>query len=367
MAGLYIHIPFCKSKCRYCNFISFSGRESEMRAYTTNLLSELDGYKAVEFDTVFIGGGTPSCFDLALLKKVLTSIKPTPNAEVTCEVNPGDVDKTFLEMLISHGVNRLSMGMQAAQEHLLKRLGRRHRVEDVAHTVQIAKECGFKNISVDLMFGIPTQTINDVLNSLHVAIKLAVTHVSLYGLIVEPGTPMESDIASGSLSLPDEEEERRMYDQAIRLLNTYGYTQYEISNFALEGFACRHNLGYWQQKEYIGIGLAAHSMRIEGDEELRSANTENMHDYLMGERQVECTKIAGRDRQFETLMLGLRLTQGVDLLAFERMHGITLDEAFGIKIKPLIAKGLLAFRANALCLTRKGMDVQNAVLVALMD
>lgn len=366
MAGLYIHVPFCQSKCRYCDFASFVGQEKNMKAYAARLAEEMNAYRGRVFDTVFLGGGTPSCLPPPFLATILDAMQSCfricEDAEITCEMNPGTVTEAFLRVLKDNGFNRVSMGMQAKQEALLQTLGRTHRFEDVAHSVSLCQKAGFQNINVDLMFGIPGQTVQNVLASIKSAIALGVTHISCYGLIVEENTPIQKDILSGALVLPDEEAEREMYDAAIRLLAKNGFEQYEISNFAISGHECRHNIGYWQQEPYLGVGLAAHSM----ENDVRFCNTGWLDDYLAGQGVVEREPIALVDRQFETLMLGLRMTRGISLEAFEKRHGVPFESVYGEKARALEAKGLVAISNGFLRLTRRGMDVQNAVLVELM-
>jgi len=356
MAGLYIHIPFCLSKCRYCDFTSFAGKENLIPAYIKRLCAEMEKYRGMAFDTVFIGGGTPSCLPIkemeALLQAMEENFSFSPDAEMTCEMNPGTVNKGFLDILRRHGFNRASMGMQAKNPRLLHILGRTHTFEQVMESVALCKEAGFKNINLDLMFGIPTQTLADVEEALQSAIGLGANHVSCYGLIVEEHTPLEADIRLGKLELPDEETERAMYDLAIAKLSAAGLLQYEISNFAKPGLECRHNIGYWRRTPYLGLGLGAHSLL----DETRFYNTDSLADYLSGRTIAEQEKISPKEAHFETLMLGLRMNEGVP---FDRR-----DEE---KAKLLIAEGLLEIVANRLRLTRKGMDVQNRVLLGLMD
>lgn len=356
MAGLYIHIPFCQSKCRYCDFTSFAERDSLIPAYIKCLCEEIKKHRGMAFDTVFIGGGTPSCLPVKELETLLRAMREnftiTPNAEMTCEMNPGTVNVAFLQALRQYGFNRISMGMQAKNPKLLQILGRRHQFEQVTESVQRCRDAGFENMNLDLMFGIPTQTLADVEEALESVIALGATHVSCYGLIVEEHTPIEADIRLGRLSLPDEEAERAMYNLALEKLAAAGLSQYEISNFAKPGLECRHNIGYWKRTPYLGLGLGAHSLL----DETRFFNTDSMADYLNGETLAGEEKITPKEAHFETLMLGLRMNEGVP---FNKQ-----DEE---KARPLIEEGFLRVDKNRLQLTRKGMDVQNAVLLRLMD
>ena len=380
---VYVHIPFCKSKCRYCDFASCAGREGLMKPYCLALKREIRlraaEYGPVPVSTAYIGGGTPSLLPPGLLAEVLDclfdSFPLLPGAEVTCEANPGTLTEEFLSMLRTRHVNRLSLGAQARQEHLLQALGRIHRWGEVEDSVRLARLTGFDNLNIDLMFGLPGQTRADFQQTLCSALALSPEHISCYGLILEEGTPLFQQAAAGTLSLPEEETERAMYGDAIRLMKKAGLEPYEISNFALLGRECRHNLGYWQGANYLGLGAAAHS-RMPCDPALgayvRFGNTRSLDGYLESmERGVisleEYRAVPRREAEFETLMLGLRVLRGVREADFLRRHGRTLQDAFGIKISPLVKRGLLKYGAGRLALTRRGMDVQNAVLVELMD
>lgn len=379
---LYIHIPFCASKCRYCDFASYAGCEAQMPAYVDALLLEAE-HRAkqlgnVAFETVFIGGGTPSLLPPALLDKLLTDIKAhfyiAKGAEFTCEANPGTLTEEWLRVAIGHGMNRLSMGMQAYQPALLRTLGRIHDYEQVEQSVAMARAQGISNISLDLMFGLPGQTLEQWLESFHAALALQPQHLSCYGLIPEEGTPLMRDLESGALSLPDEETERAMYDETLKLLVSRGFQQYEISNFALPGFACQHNLGYWQQVPYLGLGASASSMLQTAADVAytRETNPSTLQTYMAMVAQNawemrEVLLISRDEARFETMMLGLRTTQGVSEAAFAAQHGMTMEDCYGAKLHSLAQRGLVVHHDGYWRLTRHGMDVQNAILVELMD
>ncbi len=380
---LYLHIPFCKRKCSYCDFASCAGREELILPYCRAVKREI-ALRAAEYGplpvcTAYIGGGTPSLLPPHVLEEMLDSLFDAfplvPGAEVTCEANPGTLTIDFLRMLRAKGVNRLSLGAQALQERLLHTLGRIHRWEQVEDSVLMARQAGFDNLNIDLMFGLPGQSRADFAQTLASAVSLSPEHVSCYGLILEEGTPLFTQAGKGELSLPKEAEERAMYGDALRLLKKAGLAPYEISNFALPGRACRHNLGYWQGASYLGFGAAAHS-RMPSDDGLgayiRFGNTGSLEEYISGMEQgviplKERSAVSPREAEFETLMLGLRVLRGVAEADFLRRHGRTLTEAFGSKISPLVEGGLLKYANGYLRLTRRGMDVQNAVLVDLMD
>lgn len=377
MMELYIHIPYCRQKCRYCDFASYPCMESTMPAYVSALLKELrcaapDG---AAFDTAFIGGGTPSLLPPDLLRRLLDGVKAITRGgrigEFTSEANPGTLTPAWLDTALDGGVNRLSLGMQAMQPELLRTLGRIHTFEDVKASAALARKAGISNLNLDLMFGLPGQTPQMWRDTLHAALELAPEHLSCYGLIPEDGTPLKRDLDSGRLVLPDEDAERQMYDDALDILAGAGFRQYEISNFARPGYECRHNIGYWRQTPYIGVGASAASF-IQGERWSRTANPADIPSYLamVGTEHWsarESLALSAEDRRFETLMLGLRMAEGVSEEAFRQMHGMELEAYRGDRLRALAAKGLLEHADGCWRLTRRGMDIQNAILVELMD
>ena len=377
---LYIHIPYCRQKCRYCDFASYAGQEATMAAYVDALLREADAMAAYAKDTpiqtVFIGGGTPSTLPAPLLKKLLTGLRERfiipAGIEFTSEANPGTLTSEWLDAAVSGGVNRLSMGMQTSQTELLRTLGRIHRYEDVVESVQLARSMGISNLSVDLMFGLPGQTPDMWQESLAAALALNVQHMSCYGLIPEDGTPLKHDLDTGRLTLPDEADERQMYDDTLCILAQQGYDQYEISNFAKPGYACQHNIGYWTRVPYIGLGASAASFLQTKSGGLRLTNPASIRDYIaMADEQAwrrrERTSLLPEDARFESLMLGLRMTAGVSEADFAAMHGVTLDDYCGDVLRQQETRELLVHRDGRWALTRRCMDVQNAILVEIME
>ena len=367
--GLYMHVPFCVSKCAYCGFASYAGREADVPRYVDAVVREI-GRRGQETghpkaDTIFLGGGTPSLLDESQVTRILDALKEAfpieADAEITCECNPGTLTMPFTRALRTAGVNRLSMGVQASQSRLLRLLGRPHDWDDVIASVEIARDAGFENINLDLMFGLPLQTVSDVGETLEAAFALSPTHVSCYSLMVEEGTPICRDIAAGKLSLPEEELDRAMYELARQMLGANGFHQYEISNFAREGYACRHNVGCWTRVPYLGFGCAAHSFFGE----CRTRNPATLDGYLAGE-VPETEQVSKEEARFESVMLGLRMTRGVRDEDFTRMHGMSLREAFGEKLDGPIRDGLLKWHEGTLKLTRLGMDLQDSVLVDLI-
>lgn len=379
---LYVHIPFCRQKCRYCDFASYAGCENRMDAYVDALLAEAavqsQRLHHPKVETVFLGGGTPSLLTGELLSRLLTGLHAlfqiAPDAEFTSEANPGTLTAQWLTAALQGGVNRLSMGMQALQPELLRTLGRIHDFSQVQQSIGLARSMGFSNLSLDLMFGLPGQTRQHWQETLEAALSLNPQHLSCYGLIPEEGTPLKADLDAGRLTLPDEETERIMYDDALSILSAHGFQQYEISNFALPGYACQHNLGYWRQVPYLGLGASASSMLTDSPSAAytRETNPPKLADYLRMVQNAhwsdrEVIPVSAREARFETMMLGLRTTKGVSAEGFQQMHGTSLAEQYGTRLESLRQRGLVSFTDGCWRLTRHGMDVQNAILVELMD
>lgn len=379
MMELYLHLPFCRQKCRYCDFASWSGQDHRIPDYVNQVIREAQqraqtlGDQAV--DTVFVGGGTPSVLPPSMMTTLLEGVfrffPPKPNAEFTIEANPGTLTREWLDTIRKLGCNRLSMGLQAAQPRLLKTLGRIHTAEDAALSVRMARAAGFENLSLDLIFGIPGQTREMWRESLDFALSLSPEHLSCYGLIPEEGTPLKADLDAGRLTLPDEEDERAMYDDALSVLANAGYGQYEISNFAKPGRECRHNIGYWTREPYLGLGLAAASCFLTSSGScVRETNPSNWDDYALVVNQKaprEQEIVSPEDAQFETLMLGLRMTKGVDEKTYEATFGESISVRYGSRLENLQQRGLLEHENGFWRLTRRGMDIQNSVLVELME
>lgn len=380
---LYIHIPFCLQKCRYCDFASYAGHASMMHPYVDALLTEAQieaeclGHPNIE--TIFIGGGTPSLLPPEELVRLMSGIRHcfpiAQNAEITSEANPGTLTADWLHSAVDAGINRLSLGMQAAQPRLLRLLGRIHTLPEVVQSVDMARQAGIRNLNLDLMFGLPIQTVEDWHETLRAAFSMEPEHLSCYGLIPEDGTPLKQDLDAGRLSLPEEDAERAMYDLTLNLLAAQGYEQYEISNFAKPGYACKHNLGYWQQVPYLGLGASSASMLPDADASnayLRRSNPASLEQYLSIIKEQDFSKreetpISKKEAQFETLMLGLRTTKGGSESAFAAMHGISMEQRYGTILDRLEKQGLLLHQDGYWRLSRRGMDVQNAILVEFMD
>ena len=364
--SLYIHIPFCVRKCLYCDFPSFSGMESVFDDYVRMLCREIDetysDYRGMEVKSIFVGGGTPSVLPPALLgrisDKIFSRFDVDSKAEITIETNPGTLDAKKLAEMKSMYFNRLSMGLQAWQDRLLKKLGRIHTADEFEANFLQARDAGFKNINVDLMFALPAQSLDDWQETLEKVMKLRPEHISAYSLIIEEGTPFFDMFDRGELKETDEETDRKMYYLAKEMLSDKGHKQYEISNFAKEGFECYHNKVYWRTEEYQGFGLGAHSY----SDGVRFHNTYDMKEYLRGEGlRMDKEFLSLQEKQEEFMFMGLRMNEGVSEAEFLRRFGESMDSAYGDEIKELISEELLVKKDGRLSLTDRGVDISNSV------
>ena len=391
--GIYIHIPFCKKKCYYCDFISFSGIEEKETKYIEAIQKEINSYKFEKYcvTTIYLGGGTPSYLSLESIQEILKNLKEKlknneiawEKIEITIEVNPGTVTKEKLQGYKKAGINRLSIGLQAAQDRLLKQIGRIHTYKEFEQTYNWAKEVGFQNINVDLMLGLPNQSIQDLKESLEKVIANNPTHISTYSLIVEEGTILENKISKGELELPSEELERQMYWYVKNTLELNGYIHYEISNFAKKGKESKHNMNCWKQKQYLGIGVAAHSYL----NQIRYSNTEKLEEYIANmkrlqdaekddgneseknrnieKRNADIYEIYERqiieDTEKEYMLLGLRKIAGVSIQEFKNKFVQNPLFLFRNEIEKLTREGLIMVDGDFIRLTNKGIDFANLV------
>lgn len=364
--SLYIHIPFCVKKCRYCDFPSFSGKEALMHTYAEALYKEIISLKNLKIGTIYIGGGTPTYLSLnewKLIGNALKKLNIISGAEFTVEGNPGTFNAEKLKLLSSIGVNRLSIGLQAWQNNLLKALGRIHELKDFTNTFSMARETGFSNINVDLMFGIPNQTMEMWMETLINVVKLNPEHISCYSLIVEEGTPFYEEYRKGYLVLPEEDTERNMYNTALSFLEDNGYIQYEISNFSKPSRECRHNITYWSMKPYIGCGSGAHSY-YKGS---RYSNSSCVEEYI---KKVEEKGTAVEERHLNTLedeveefiFMGLRMNKGISLDEFKMRFGKDIFDIYDTQIKKFTENKLLILEKNKLFFSKRGMELSNSVM-----
>ena len=370
--GVYVHIPFCVRKCYYCDFVSYLNKFEMQEEYVKKIIEEIEDNKDLlknnEITTIYIGGGTPSSLKPELIKNVLdkicevANVKNKEKVEITIEVNPGTVNKNNLQLYKNCGINRLSIGLQSTNDKLLKEIGRIHNYEQFLDTYNWAVEAGFNNINVDLMLGLPTQTISDLKESLEkiVNLKPAPKHVSVYSLIIEEGTEIENKISEGELQLPEEAEERNQYKYTKNYLELNGYKHYEISNFAKPGYESKHNMNCWEQKQYVGFGVAAHSY-ING---CRYSNTCDLEEYLNKESKDLKTiheEQTLEDMQKEYMLLGLRKIDGVSVSKFKEEFGENPIYLFRNELQKLVENGLLVVDLDNIRLTNKGLDFANLV------
>lgn len=433
--SLYIHIPFCVQKCHYCDFLSAPCEEEVKQEYIDALCIEIKQrskwYKDRIIDTIFLGGGTPSILSAQQLGKVMTVIKQEfhvlSHAEISMEVNPGTVDREKLEAYRNYGVNRLSIGLQSGDNEELKILGRIHTWETFVHTWDLVRELGFSNVNIDLMSALPGQTLESYENSLKKVLALRPEHISAYSLIIEEGTRFyewfreeeqkRKTVEEGSVQmqeklqkdssescykefaikkLPDEMTERQMYEMTGKILEEHGYDRYEISNYALRGYECKHNVGYWKRKEYLGLGLGAASLLAN----VRSTNVSELTEYLeVGQKAKSMTtgdpeekilepdgscmlqqkgitgwtaeweELSEQEQMEEFMFLGLRMMEGIRTQDFEKQFGKTMQKVYGTPISKLEEQGLLKFdkKEGRYALTLRGIDVSNRVFVEFIE
>ncbi len=373
--GLYLHIPFCIQKCKYCDFISDRQSNETIDLYVEALKKEINmhSHRLSDYrvETIFIGGGTPSILDIEkideIVKELFKNFNIAKNVEFTIESNPGTLTKDKLNKYNDIGINRLSMGLQSFNNDILKEIGRIHTKEDFIHNYSAARDAGFKNINIDLIYGLPSQHLREWEDTLKEVMKLNPEHISAYSLKIEEGTAFKRLLDENKLNLPDDEEDRKMYDLAIKSLEEHGIVQYEISNFSKQEYECKHNLIYWNNKEYLGLGVSAHSYM----ESCRYANTENINEYirLINENNLAVINEEHKEKKdeiVETIFLGLRLNRGLDLDMFENRFNISIYDMYGEKIKRLARLGLLHEEKNRIRLTRYGMDVSNQVFIEFL-
>ena len=367
--GLYLHIPFCVRKCNYCDFASFKVADCTWREkYIDTLCHEIGMYadEGISIDTIFFGGGTPSLLTVGEFSQIVDKIRETfvilPNTEFTIEANPKTLTEEKLKCFMSFGVNRLSIGLQSIHENEQKSLGRIHSYNDFLATYHMARCLGMKNINVDLMYGIPDQTMESFCKTLESVIALEPEHISLYGLILEEGTPLYN--SRETLNFPTEDEECEMYYFATDLMRKNDYLHYEISNYAKNGYISRHNMKYWHADEYIGVGLAAHSY-YSG---IRYGNSPNINEYLTGDyAKYDTGEVLDKDSlAYEYVMLHLRLAEGFDLSEYRERFGVDFRLGREEILLMMEKNGLLMMENGRISLTERGFYVSNNILTELL-
>lgn len=369
--SIYIHIPFCVRKCLYCDFLSGPACDGEMESYVNLLLWEIKEQSIFYGDhrvvSIFLGGGTPSLLSAhetgRILERVRDCFAVAEDAEITIECNPGTVTAEKLKNYITHGINRLSIGLQSTDDGELARIGRIHDYGAFLETYRLAREAGFRNINIDLMAGLPGQSIESYRKTLERVISLSPEHISAYSLILEEGTPLY--VNQKSYTFPDEDEDREMYELTEKVLGEAGFHRYEISNYARAGWECRHNKVYWRRGDYVGFGLGASSMV--GN--VRWKNPDGQADYAACVERTERCEVQSltlQEQMEEFMFLGLRLTEGVDLREFRQYFGKSADEVYGKQMKTFTEQGLMERAGDRLRLTPRGIDVSNTVFAAFL-
>lgn len=365
--SLYIHIPFCKQKCFYCDFPSYASIDYLKEDYVDALCKEIED-KAIKYkiNSIFIGGGTPSYLEINQidkLMKIINKLNLSKDMEFTMECNPGTLTKEKLETMLRGGVNRISMGLQAVQNSLLKDIGRIHSFNQFKDNFNLAREVGFKNINVDLMFGLPNQKVEEWIESLEEIANLKPEHISAYSLIIEENTAFYKLWERNKLILPTEDEEREMYSITKKILKEYGYNQYEISNYSKEGYECFHNKTYWKCNDYLGVGSASSSF-IEGK---RIKNIENVKLYIdkINSKESVIEEIINNTKEDnieEFIFMGLRMNDGINMKDFEERFNIDINSIYKNIIEKNINKNLLVIEKENLRLTDRGIELSNSVM-----
>ena len=369
--AVYVHIPFCAKKCAYCDFASFPGvTAAEKDAYVRALIAEIEAFGAQErrhADSVFFGGGTPTMLTADQLTEILAAVRRAfdvaADAEITVEANPGTVDEGKLRTLRAAGVNRMSFGAQSADDGLLRALGRIHRWQDAVDAVLLARDCGFDDVSVDLMYALPGQTEALWRDTLRRAAALPISHISCYSLILEEGTPLHRAVVAGEMALPDEDAALRMHRITLPELRQFGFERYEISNYAKPGHASRHNRVYWRRGDYAGFGCAAHSL-VDG---VRYSNPDGLSAYMAGGRRLDVQVLTAQDALEEVLMLTTRMAEGIDLTAFERQFGASLEARCPRTLAMLRKNGAAAVDGGRFFLTERGFEVHSYIVEELVN
>lgn len=366
--GLYVHIPFCAQKCYYCDFASYSGKDHYVEEYLQVLKMEIEEKtRGKIFDTLFIGGGTPSFLskkELEILGETLKKVKKTKDYEFSMECNPGNLTREKAVAIKEMGINRLSIGVQTSNDEILLEIGRIHTFKLFEENFHMLREMGFSNINVDLIYALPHETKKILQKTLEDITKLKPDHISCYSLIIEEFTPFYEKQKNNTLMLPSEEIEREMHDMVVDQLKANGYDRYEISNYALYGKVCRHNIRYWEGRDYVGCGVSAHEY-VEG---VRRENHKTIEGYLrlmkdLGSGTVKTHENTWEENIEEYIFMGMRMVKGISKAEFERRFSRDFEEMFKEPIHKHVKEGLLENNETHLKFTKKGMEFSNHVLV----
>ena len=372
MAGVYIHIPFCKAKCSYCDFLSIEGNDERYQIYKDSLINEIKNckeLKTIEIETIFIGGGTPTILPPAYIFEImdtLTFYNISENAEISIEANPGTLNYGTLFVLKQAGINRLSIGLQACQNNLLQKIGRIHNFEDFLKNYNDAVKMGFENINIDLMFSLPTQTMQNWTQTLNNISNLTPTHISTYGLKIEEDTPFFEMYKKKEIKI-DDTLDREMYYAAKEILHSNGYNHYEISNFSKKNYESKHNIMYWKRNEILGFGLGSHTYY----DNKRYHNTRDIDKYIKSKGfrksiSEDIIELKKSDAIEEYMFLGLRMLEGISIDEFEATFSENILEIYGEKFQKLGKSGLIKRQGDKIMLTEKGIDVSNMVFTEFL-
>ncbi len=360
MKGLYIHIPFCIKKCKYCDFTSYS-QCSQKEEYLSALFNEMHEYKGTDIDTVFIGGGTPSILSPKQIEELMRNVRKnfnlTSDCEISMEANPGTLDADKIRAMYDMGINRVSVGVQSFNDDELNAIGRIHNADMAYNNILQLRNAGFENINIDIMSALPFQSKQTLLNTLKKTVLLPITHISAYSLILEEGTPLKNEYENGEFTLPSDDEDREMYAITVDFLKKHGFGRYEISNFAKEGYECKHNLKYWKCNEYIGLGVSAHSYI--GNK--RFSNTDNLQEYINGAKR-DIIILQEHDKISEFMIMGFRTQKGVGENEFKMRFGKDLKDVYQMEIEKFIKLGLLSLNNGYYSLTDRGFDISNSIM-----
>lgn len=363
--SLYVHIPFCIKKCLYCDFNSYADIDLE-DYYIDSLIKEIKSIEQKKFQTVFVGGGTPTILSIKNLKKLFTALEPFEPREYTFESNPGTLNEEKLRLMKYYGVNRISIGLQAWQDSLLKALGRIHSLDDFLTSYDLIRRLDFKNVNIDLMFAIPNQTIKDWIETIKNVYSLKPEHISCYSLIIEEGTPFYNMYLNGKLNLVDENTEREMYWYGIEKLKNEGMIHYEISNISRPGFECSHNITYWKDDEYIGVGAGAHSYVNNS----RYSNFKGIGEYINGIKNgnaiFEQSTLNIDDTISEYMFMGLRMMNGISKDDFKQRFGMDIEKVYFSEINENIKNALIIDDGENIFLSKRGIDIANQVFMAFL-
>lgn len=371
--GLYVHIPFCESKCFYCNFVSVKANDEDKNNYILNLLKEIELYKNEDYilKSIFIGGGTPSCLPVGYISKIINKIKKVfvlkKDCEITIEANPNSFNEEKAQEYKKNGINRISFGLQSANNRLLKSINRIHTKKDFINAISIARKAGFENINADMLIGLAGQRFLDVKKTLKLLVKLNVQHISCYSLILEEDTPLYALVKSKKYKLIDEDKVIKMFDFCNKYLQKHNIFRYEVSNFAKKGYECKHNLIYWNNEDYLGVGLNSHS-KIDNTRFENFFDFENYYKQLKNNKKPikNFQKLSLLESKEEFIMLGLRKVEGIDLKKYQELFGENLEKLKSNEIEKLQNFGFIKIQDDFLFATDIGFKVLNQIIVELV-